>query len=617
MPYVRARLFRGLGHALFGATLAFAGSLAGCKNKSCDEGEVVGIDGCEVALPQAAAGMGGSSGSGGSSGTGGSSENAGSGGMSGGAADGGPVTEQAAAAADGGAAGGAGEEGAGSRADSGADASDRAQDDCTPSAELCDAKDNDCDGDADEALTRSCGPQTRGQCRSGTETCTEGRWAGCSGALEASAETCDAELKDENCDGASNEGCACVPGEQKACPKSEGICDPGKQVCNGGTWGSCEGASAMTVEVCDGGGRDEDCDGMVNEGCECTEGETEECETGRSGACAVGVKMCAGGKWGNCVGRTGESPEVCDEAGLDEDCDGDVNEGCCEDGEMQACTTDRPGVCEAGTQRCRAGTWGGCESEVEASSETCDGMDNDCNGMPDDGQPCPNGGRCIDGRCASCTPASAMRDCPTDNPCQRGRCNAQGACESERLPNDMPCETSDGEPGSCTDGECNPMTQASENEVVCFAHAVGGADRTAPAAEVTFRFTGFAVGACAVASGELDCKDWFGLCETLPDRLQVQWRVYDDGGANPIGPTRSIQLLGPQMAVTLESPATARKWFGDPRTRDGKMIECRLLDDAGNTVGDASRDFYLNAQFQVCSDDGRCAPWLGQCRVVP
>ena len=81
--------------------------------------------------------------------------------------------------------------------------------------------------------------------------------------------------------------------------------------------------------------------------------------------------------------------------GLDDDCDGSVDEGCpCSAGDVQPCFVGEPGrhgvgACVDGAQTCMRGIefaayWGECTGGIHPSEEKCDGLDNDCNGCADD-----------------------------------------------------------------------------------------------------------------------------------------------------------------------------------------------------------------------------------------
>ncbi|MBI2061036.1 MAG: hypothetical protein HYT87_14815 [Nitrospirae bacterium] len=86
--------------------------------------------------------------------------------------------------------------------------------------EKCDGKDNDCDASVDEGcactdgLIQSCysgASETKGTgvCKAGSQTCSGGQWGTCSGEVIPVAEICDG--KDNDCDGQTDNACDTTP----------------------------------------------------------------------------------------------------------------------------------------------------------------------------------------------------------------------------------------------------------------------------------------------------------------------------------------------------------------------------------------------------------------------
>jgi hypothetical protein len=266
-----------------------------------------------------------------------------------------------------------------------------------PATEICNELDDDCDGLVDESLARMCGTDV-GDCVAGTQTCTVGVWGLCVGEVVAKTEDCNGG--DEDCDGLTDEGCACMDGAKLACGTDVGACIAGWQTCVSGAYGPCAGATGPVAEICKNG-IDDDCDGKIDEtdvsdGCACAAGTTQACYSGSAltrnvGLCKDGTQTCVGptpgqaGTWGTCVDEVLPKTELCDALMLDEDCDGMQNEGCeCISGTFVVCGTD-VGECVAGRQDCVNGRLERCRGATGPAAETCNNLDDDCDSFIDNG----------------------------------------------------------------------------------------------------------------------------------------------------------------------------------------------------------------------------------------
>ncbi len=287
---------------------------------------------------------------------------------------------------------------------------------CVPDIEVCNGLDDDCDGEVDEGGvcdactdddTRTCDTGLQGVCADGTETCVGGQWSGtCIQDTASSEEICNG--LDDDCDGTVDEGLGTT-----TCGVGE--CQVTVDYCVGGVVQDCV-PGEPGEEVCDG--LDNDCDGQVDEDLGTT--------TCGVGVCQVTIDNCIDGVPQECV--PGEpSDEVCGD-GLDNNCNGEIDEGCaCTPDDTQDCYpgpagTEGVGLCQAGSQTCdENGQWGECVGAIVPTDEICDLLDNDCDGGVDEGLGTTTCGvgecevtidNCLDGELQECVPGE-----PTDEIC--------------------------------------------------------------------------------------------------------------------------------------------------------------------------------------------------------
>jgi hypothetical protein len=222
------------------------------------------------------------------------------------------------------------------------------------------------------------------------------------------------------------------------------------------------------------------------------------------GSC-TGIRYCGEEGLSACDAAT-PAEETCD--GVDEDCDGEIDEGTCDDGDE--CTTDS---C-AGAEGCQHVVTDGlpCEDgEICTFNDEC--LDGSCTGVPltcdddnpctddscsedgcsfaanegacDDGNPCTLGDACSEGECGHVS----TLECDDGNPCTEDICGGDGACQTSPADgfcsDDDPCTKDD----TCGGGTCVGVAAACDDGNPCTDDACN------------------AEGACAFSPNDGPCDD--------------------------------------------------------------------------------------------------------------
>jgi MYXO-CTERM domain-containing protein len=328
----------------------------------------------------------------------------------------------------------------------------------TGTAEKCNLLDDDCDGLIDEGLT-NCQP------------------------VPCQPEICN--NIDDDCDGKVDEGIPSIK-----CGKDIGECKPGLTKCIKGKM-SCDGGTGPVTETCNG--LDDDCDGA-------RDGMSDQCYSFASGCTPK-----ASGSGFDCVGF-------------------------CKPG-LKICTAQQT----AGVWK---GVWGTCQGDVGPGKEVCNGLDDDCDGLIDEDAECPGGSKCVNGACTN--PCSGGEfGCPAGQFCKEGWC-IPDPCDPTTCPEGHICKAGAcfdvcknvtcGKyekcvKGACVDQSCyNPKNKCKAGET-----CIQGECKADPCYQVTcasdeYCSAGVCVQSCATVqcpSGEL-CKLVAGKATCVEDPCAKQ-----------------------------------------------------------------------------------------------
>ncbi len=353
---------------------------------------------------------------------------------------------------------------------------------------------------------------------------------------------------DNNCNGLTDEGCVG--------PDEDGDGSPDCSTVPAGTPCDCNdcdpGINPTAAELCGpdgtGDGIDEDCDGTIDEGCDPP--TSHDADGDGYAAMSFGGPDCDDT---NPLIHPG-APEHCGD-GVDDNCNGIPDDGC--DADTDGDGWAEPPACE------------GNAAVHPGATETCDGVDNNCNGTTDEVLATPT------------TNMSGMALPEGDHGCIQQSCMGSPACPVDFL-------TDTGNCGGC-------RISCVDKGDVC----MDGACFCTPAGR-----------SCAGTSGDTCCSSTgdstLGGCEDLQNDLQNcgscfhQCNADSSGGALPANVADTCQAGA--CACGMTSPCA-----GD--THDGHYSAC-----CGSTCTDVETDIHnCGACGNECGDHQSCMAGVCTC----
>jgi len=378
--------------------------------------------------------------------------------------------------------------------------------------EVCDGKDNNCDGGIDEGNPGGGGPCTvqglQGECKFGALECTNANLT-CKQTYFPQPEECDG--KDNECDGI-------IDGMEKDCFT---MCGNGKEKCTNGVWGVCSAQAPklcknwqscqmedMCVQVCPTApqeqcnGMDENCDGKIDETFACTIGQMKEQKCGNCGnQSSTCTGQCSWGPWSDCGGQGQCSPGQSKIEGSCGNCgqqkwscnsycswqqDQCINQGTCSPGSSKnegscgkcgqyqyscnnscqwqqgACTNE--GICSPGQTK-NEGSCGNCGTQAWSCNGSCQWSKTTCNNQ---GVCSPNSTK-KEGSCGNC--GKYLYTCTGSCTWSQGGCTDQGACTPGATQWCSGCQRKTCS-GSCQWGNCANYCGGDKTASGCYCDAL-------------------------------------------------------------------------------------------------------------------------------------------------